>query len=123
MKKVLFVILAALIFAQCENEPETPIDTAQLDGKWELKEAFRNGDPTTTLSDLYFTFSDGNTLNTNMPTMEGSSEYEVEGMELEQEGNGFEQDYNIESLTADELILTTNIQDYDFRMVFTKATE
>ncbi|MEM1325487.1 MAG: lipocalin family protein [Bacteroidota bacterium] len=123
MKKVLFIALAALAFVQCESEPKEAVETAQLNGKWELKEASRNGDPTTTLSDLYFNFSEDGTLDTNMPTMEGSSEYEVEGMEIEQEGNGFEQDYVIESLTEDELILTTNIQNYDFRMVFNKAME
>lgn len=121
MKKVLFIALVALTFAQCENESKEAVETAQLNGTWELKEASRNGDPTTTLSDLFFIFSDDGTLETNMPTMEGSSEYEVEGMEIEQEGNGFEQDYMIESLTEDELILTTNIQNYDFRMVFSKA--
>lgn len=126
MKKVFLIAALALCFITCESEPASEaeeIDSAQLTGKWELVEASRNGDATSTLTDLYFEFGEAGTLSTNMPTMEGASTYEVDDNEIEQEGNGFEQDYTIESLTDQELILTTKIQNYDFRMVFAKAAE
>ena len=124
MKKVFMIAAVALLLVTCESEPEAAaIDSTQLTGKWELVEASRNGDATNTLADLYFEFDDAGSLNTNMPTMEGASKYELDDNEIEQEGNGFEQDYTIESLTEQELVLTTKIQDYDFRMVFAKITE
>lgn len=121
-KSLVFLILIAIITA-CDNDPKTEVDTAQLLGKWEVNAATRDGKETSTLDQLYFTFSEDNSMETNMPTLDQASTYELKGSEIQQNGNGVENSYTIESLNDAELILITTIRNTEFRMVLNKSDE
>jgi len=123
MKKSLVLLTLITIIAACNNDPKSDIDTNQLLGKWEVKAATRDGTATSTLDQLYFTFSEDGDMATNMPTLDRASTYTLKGSEIQQRGNGVENDYTIESLSDAELILITIIRDSEFRMILNKSIE
>ncbi|MEM8525224.1 MAG: lipocalin family protein [Bacteroidota bacterium] len=123
MKKGLFLLTLIAIITACDSDPKTEVDTNQLLGKWEVNAATRNGDKTSTLDQLYFTFAENGDMETNMPTLDRASTYELKGSTVQQRGNGVENDYTIESLSDSELILVTTIRNTEFRMVLNKSPE
>lgn len=116
---LLLITLGSVLFA-CKPEPKSEVDTSQLLGNWRLSEATKNGNPTVMLGELYFTFDENGGMDTNMPTADEKSEYTLSGSTIEQRGENTNNDYQIESLTDNELILTTKVQNLDFRLVLNK---
>ncbi|MEM6698205.1 MAG: lipocalin family protein [Bacteroidota bacterium] len=121
MKKNLVLLTLIAIITACGNDPKSEVDNNQLFGKWEVNTATRDGKETSTLDQLYFTFSEDGNMETNMPTLDRASTYELSGSEIQQNGNGVENNYTIESLSDSELILITTIRNTEFRMILNKA--
>lgn len=119
-KNLVFLTLIAIITA-CNNDSKSEVDTNLLLGKWEVKQATRDGKETSTLDQLYFTFSEDGSMETNMPTLDRVSTYELSGSAIQQNGNGVENNYTIESLSDAELILITTIRNTEFRMILNKS--
>ncbi|MEM0992498.1 MAG: hypothetical protein AAF847_01870 [Bacteroidota bacterium] len=119
---LLFLSFAGIILA-CGEDPKSEINTDLLTGKWELKKATKNGSPTVMLGDLYFDFDGAGQMETNMPTMDGASDYALNGTIIEQRNEQVENDYQIESLNDTALILSTQIQAIDFLLILGKSTE
>ncbi|MEL6718864.1 MAG: lipocalin family protein [Bacteroidota bacterium] len=116
-------MISISLLTACNTDPKTEVDTNQLLGKWEVNEATRDGKETSTLDQLYFTFSEDGNMETNMPTLDRVSTYALKGSEIQQRGSGIENDYIIESLSDDKLILVTNIRNTEFRMILNKSLE
>ncbi len=116
------VVLNILLIWSCTSEPKntTELEPGQVIGKWEVTEATRSGRPTGTLDDLYFEFLADGTMNTNLPTAEGSSEYQLNGNVLQQRGT-VDINYTIESLTESVMILKTELQNLEFRFSLAKT--
>ena len=116
-----FLVLIGLAVS-CAQE-EDPMQ-AMLVGKWQLREAFRGEQATESLADLYFSFSQGGKMETNLPLPEatGTSDYSVKKGVLTQKQGETELTYQIQSVTDSVLVLTTTLQDFPFRFVLTKET-
>ncbi|MEM9887548.1 MAG: lipocalin family protein [Bacteroidota bacterium] len=123
MRNLFLYLLISSTLLACGADPKSDIDANLLTGKWQLKEATKNGSPTVMLGDLYFDFDEAGKMQTNMPTMDGASEYELNGSTIEQRSDQVKNDYEIESLTATELILMTEIQGMAFRLSLNKSEE
>jgi hypothetical protein len=112
----LFLWLPLLLLAGCGDNPD--FDPAQLAGRWEIAEAYRNGELTTSLEDLFLDFDGQETLSTNLTSAEREFQYSVDGNQIYQSGGPMNVTYQIEELTEQRLILTTTLRNYDFRFVF-----
>lgn len=121
MKNLLALILMMGCMMACAGEPKATVNEADLVGRWVLKEAFRNEQPIETMSDLYFNFSAEGNMETNMPTAEGGSTYLLSGNKIEQRKNQVKLEYNIETLTPSSLILSTTIENFEFRFSMEKT--
>lgn len=114
------ITLTALLAGGCKSEPD---NTAQLlEGRWELVEATRDGQPSETLQDLYFEFLPGGQLNTNIAGGEETALYELDKKIIRQRQSRIEADYTIEEISAQTLVISANIRDYAFRFKLAKSS-
>ena len=116
------LIAAVFLFivAECGSEPKAEIETDKLVGRWEIELATRNGKPTGTLDQLFFVFSEDGNMETNLPTLEGESPYELEGNIIQQQGST-DITYTIEALNEGRLVLTTELQNFTFRFLLQRT--
>lgn len=123
MKKILLFLALGASLITCKNEPVETIDSQKIIGKWQISSATRNGDATKTLDNLYFSFFEDGKMETNLPTISGSSNYTLDGSTIEQRKDKQEVNYTIESVGDSTLVLNTKIRDFDFRLVLAKAMD
>lgn len=118
----LLLFATATALSSCKQEP----DPAQeyLTGRWEIREAFRNGKPTESLADLYFEFGNDGNMRTNLPVSEtpGNARYELHKNHIRQQQGEMGLEYTIESISDTSLVLTTTLRDFNFRFVLGKQT-
>ncbi|MEZ4983998.1 MAG: hypothetical protein R2795_02990 [Saprospiraceae bacterium] len=114
----LVLTLPVLVLSSCTDEDET---RSKLEGRWEVKEAFRNEKQTEMLQGLFFDFQPEGQLLSNLTGMEEKSTYALDGKFIQQRGGAIEADYKIETLEDTILVVTTTIRDKRFKMIFGKA--
>ncbi|NJL74993.1 MAG: hypothetical protein HC892_08135 [Saprospiraceae bacterium] len=121
MKNLPSLLLLLGYLVACTSEQKTDINTENLVGRWQLKQAFRNEQPIETMSDLYFSFTTEGNMETNMPTGEGAATYSVSGDKIEQRNDQSQLEYRIEELTETTLILNTQVENFRFRFAMEKT--
>ncbi len=114
-----FSIVASLVFQSCE-EPVKTFDTSLLSGKWLIVDARRNAKPTTTLNEAFFVFNSDSTMQTNFTGEELDGRYSIEGSVIQQDTED-NYTYTIQNLSKDTLILSTEIQKYNFELLLLNA--
>ena len=119
--RLLLLFVIPWSFYSCKKEIDP---TPQLVlGRWEIKEAYRNGRPTESLDDLFFEFKAEEKMATNLPVTEVPMEarYEVKKGKIEQAQGEITLVYQIESLTDSSMALITNFKGFDFRFVLGRS--
>jgi len=119
IKYTLLLFLSFLMFLSCDTEPKAPSTAELIEGKWAIQQGFRNGQRANSLEGLFFEFKPDNQMVSNMFGTEETSTYALNEMFLTQTGSQ-EIKYNINKLTEDQLILSTKIQGFDFRLILKK---
>jgi len=117
----LLLLLIPSFFFSCKKEIDP---TPQLVlGRWEIKEAYRNGKATESLADLFFEFKEGGKMATNLPVTEVPMEatYEVKKGKIEQTQGEINLAYQIETLNDTAMVLQTQFQGFDFRFILNKS--
>jgi hypothetical protein len=112
---ILFV-LSSCTSDTANNDKSPTVD--QLQGKWNLTSAMRDGGKTSSLEGTFMNFSDKK-MTCNFIGEEINSPFSFENDQLVQ-GN---QTYTIESFSPTEMIVGTTLMDFEFKLTFTKATE
>lgn len=116
----IIVLLLSIIFWSCESE-EPAFENNDLLGRWEIKEATRNGRSTESLDELFFEFfADGN-MTTNLGGFQESATYEIEDNVIMQRESQFDVDYTIKGISDTSLQLSTQLRDYYFKFNLLKA--
>lgn len=85
-------------------------------GRWDIRQGLRNGRATESLDQLFFVFYEEGRMQTNITGSPADANYELAEDQILQRGGPMEIDYTIQSLTDSLLILTTSINNYDFRL-------
>jgi hypothetical protein len=85
-------------------------------GKWHIQKAEKDGSPFSSLEGTVFEFGADGTMKTNVPQI-GNGTFHLDGSTLVQKNNATI-NYNIESLTTNELIVNTFLREIRFKMVF-----
>ena len=113
------VLLSSLLLSSC-NEDQAATEAALI-GRWDIQEAYRSGESTTTMMGMFFQFTKDGKLLTNIAGEEEEYVYEVDDQHILQSEGTIEADYAIEKLDNNQLILTTTLGNKPFRMILGKA--
>lgn len=116
--QTIFIVIV-LFFFGCNSDAKK-LDPSLLTGRWDVREALRNGQSTGTLDQLFFEFFEDGTMRTNLPNME-SANYVVVGNSIKQRESPIQADYTIETLNDSLLVLTTTISNYPFKFTMVRA--
>lgn len=120
---LLMGVLTSLTFA-CSSDGQMDEETRnQLVGKWEIKEAYRNGSLAESLEDLFFEFDENGQLSTNILGATTQTDYLFQGESIVQSAgdNGVEVSYDVENITDTSLVLTTVLRRYNFKFDLRKS--
>jgi hypothetical protein len=126
MTRILFLGLVVFLGLQaCQNDTaEANVQNLeeQLVGNWEIVEAIRNGQPTSTLNTLYMQFSKDGRLVSNLGGAREEATYELKGQTISQQGNRLSVDYTVESVNDSILVLKMTMRDTPFRFTFKRQS-
>lgn len=111
-----FLVVAFL--TGCQQEPKE--DPQDLVGYWEIQEAYRNGQQTESLDELFFEFFADGTMRTNISGVPTDATYEVKGNSVQQRESDMEVDYTIQEVSDSTLTLSTTIRNFNFRFALGK---
>lgn len=117
----LFFSLVSIGFNACKHEPK--IEQADLLGRWELQEGFRNEQKSEDLAGLFFEFFGDGKMLTNMSGTTAEAEYELKKQTLLQRGSDMDADYQIATLSDTSLVLETTLRETNFRFVLGKSIQ
>jgi hypothetical protein len=108
------ILLIVLLFLSCK-EDVTSNDTSII-GKWEVYDALRNNQPTSTLQNAYFEFVNDSIMKTNILGKEMESPYEFgpKKKSIRQYSIPL-MEFQIRDQTQDTIKLVAKIQDYSFQ--------
>ena len=122
MKKsnIITTILFILLIFACKSDSSKNMDY-DLNGRWLLYEAYRNGSLTNTLEDGYFMFQDG-FLETNIIGEVVEGEFALEGNQFRHQ-SAAPVLYTIREFSSDSLHLESKIQGFNFLFKLYKETE
>lgn len=113
-----FCLLILGLLTACQAEPQKEPDS--ITGYWEIKEAYRNGQQTESLDELFFEFFADGTMRTNISSFPANASYELKGNRIMQREGEMDIDYAIEQVSDSTLTLTTNIRNFNFRFDLVK---
>lgn len=111
------ITLFSLSFG-CSSDSKLDKDSKnKVIGKWEIKEAFRNGKLTKSLDNLYFEFYEDGQMRTNILGAGMQANYDFSNGKIKQAAGeeGIELEYLVETVTDTSLILSTVLRKYNFK--------
>ena len=111
---ILVGIMGCSIWQSCQETVE-PLDTSLLLGRWLVVGAERNANETKTLNEAYFEFSSDSTMQTNFTGQESTASFTTKGNWIKQI-SGEKLSFDILQLSADSLVITTKLMNYDFKL-------
>lgn len=115
------LILSFLFVLGCKSEPVN--NTDQLIGRWDIREAKRNGQATESLDQLYFEFFQDGNMKTNILGADEEATYELDNKTIRQRESQMPIDYTIESISDTSLIMNATINRFNFRFQLGKTVE
>ncbi len=112
--------MLATVFS-CHDDDATIATRQQLNGRWDLVEAYRNNQLTPSLENLYFEFSSGDSLRTNVNNGQAETVvYKLDDQQIIPQGSSLDAVYQIVSLSDSSLELSTYIRHLPFRFLLRK---
>lgn len=119
MKAISLAILLCLGVASCGSGEF--ISDKDIEGRWTLESAIRDGKATPALEGVYFEF-DGKEFETNFPVPGLGNGYVIEDQKIMLEGSTPLEMY-INTIENDRMILELSLRGANFRLVLNKETE
>lgn len=110
-----------LFLLGCKGESVS--NTDQLIGRWDIREARRNGQATESLDQLYFEFFQDGNMKTNILGADEEATYELDNKTIRQRESQMPIDYTIESISDTSLIMNATINRFNFRFQLGKTVE
>lgn len=121
---ILAMLLGSLLIYSCNTSETQALETSDVLGKWNLKEAYRGGKPTETLRGVYFEFMENGQAKTNF-NLEGQDKmltYEMKEGKILMKGDG-SLDIKAEKDLDGNLTFNTSLQNYKFKLILEPAGE
>jgi len=105
----------------CEGESVDNSDL--LIGRWDIREAKRNGQATESLDQLYFEFFQDGNMKTNILGADEDATYELKDNTIRQRESQMPIDYTVETISDTSLIMSATINRFNFRFQLGKTVE
>jgi len=115
------VFMMILLFVACKQDSAKEVEGTDLEGKWEVFEAYRGKKVTETLNGAYFIFKN-NELTVNITGKDVTAPYTITGTRIEHQTANKER-YEISGFVNNNMMLNTTLSDYDFRFNVKKVDE
>jgi len=116
----LFTVVLLTLLVGCKTDESAEV-SYELEGNWEIHEAFRNDEVTTTLEDGYFKFVDS-TMETNILGSPIVGSFSLEGSAFSH-NSSLPAKYSISKYSQNSMELETKIRGFEFLFKLTKATD
>ncbi|MEM8906969.1 MAG: hypothetical protein AAGD05_03910 [Bacteroidota bacterium] len=113
------ICLVSVLLTACTTDPVTEKNKALLLGRWEIKEAMRNGKLTEALDGIYFEFLPENQMvsNFNLSVEDRRGEFTLKKLILtEQNEIDRKRVFEIQQLDEQNLIFSTEYQEMRFKL-------
>lgn len=125
MNKLLSLSLFLLLLCSgCSVDTAEDKNKTLLWGRWDIKEAIRNGKVTEALEGIYFEFSPENKLvsNFNEPFEDRESQFSLKDMVITETSKANDKrTFVIETVDDEKLILATEVGTMNFKLWLTKT--
>lgn len=112
------LILISIVAVSCkpDKQPQEGTNVAQLNGKWQIAEAYRSGNKTNLLDNGYFEFTEDGFMLTNIYGDDAKRPFTFdEGIVVSNN-----EKFIVSKLTSDTLIIDAHLEKFDFKFVTTK---
>lgn len=119
-KFIVFILLIVFLMTSCKSD-NSIVDFTELNGRWNLYKAERNGNETSTLDKAFFEISTDK-FSHNLEGDSLSYNYTRENRMLKLE-DGMLRDLKIVSLLNDTLVASSEISKFNFKFIMTKNAE
>lgn len=118
---VLFIFLGFMVtgWSSCTDDAKDGLPT--LVGRWDIKEATRNGRATESLVDLYLVFTDEGKLETNISGTAAQGNYVYEEQLIKTTNLPLSMDYEVVTLTDSTLQLKSTFRNFRFDFSFRRT--
>ncbi len=118
--KVFFPALFLIMALACGNDSNANAESNLILGRWELKEAKRNGAITESLEGAYFDFKGEGKLRTNLLGHDEANTYEIKDGKLFQKGKQ-NITYDIDQLDDKNLVISMKMRGQTFNLTLAKG--
>lgn len=118
-----FSILSFCLFylLACATEPAGP-QPGELNGKWYITEAKRNGKMTQTFSNAYFIFHENGQLETNYTGEIVQTTYKLDGQSIVQ-GGDMPMNYTLSEWADSSVLMNFEMQQFKFEFLLKRESE
>ena len=110
-----------LVFAACQRDSKDTNYEELILGRWEIKEAIRNGRPTETLTGAFMEFFPKGRMISNVAGAPEESAYTIQGNVLSSKSERLPADYTIQYLGDSSMVLKFIVRDIPFQFSLIRA--
>jgi hypothetical protein len=120
--KGIFLLLLFSTLMACGNDSSED-QGPQLEGRWEIDRALRNGRPAESLAKLFFEFGKAASFTTNISGEVETGTYEVIEHEIATAGISLPMIYKVNTLTDSTLVMKSSLSRYRFEFFLRRAPD
>ncbi|MBK8490311.1 MAG: hypothetical protein IPL49_05220 [Saprospirales bacterium] len=110
-----------MVFAACQNDSKDTNYEELILGRWEIKEAQRNGRPTETLTGAFMEFLPKGRMISNVGGAPEESDYSVEGNVITSHSKRLPADFSIQYAGDSSLVLKFVMREIPFQFSLVRA--
>jgi len=112
-----------MVFMACKSDSKDTNYEEQILGRWEIREALRNGRPTETLTGAFMEFSPEGEMLTNFAGFQDKTTYAVEDNVISSHSERMPADFTIQYVGDSSLVLKFVLREIPFQFSMIKPPE
>lgn len=112
-----------LTFAACQSESKDTNYEEQILGRWEIREALRNGRPTETLTGAFMEFLPEGRMISNLGGEPEEADYSLSGVILSSKSERLPADYTIQYLGDSSMVLSFIAREIPFQFSLVRSSQ
>ncbi len=124
MKAILYtgvILIISMMVSSCMTDNTPPVVVESILGEWKVVDAYRNKRQTKLLNKAVVTITD-TTFMTDIPPNNGPVRYAYHANEISLL-NDSKISYKVHSLQNDTMVLLTELQDFEFKLILAKQID
>ena len=110
-----------MVLAACQSDSKDTNYEEQILGRWEIKEALRNGRPTETLTGTFMEFFPKGRMLSNIGGLQEESAFSIDGNVISSQSQRLPADYTIQYAGDSTLVLQFVLREVPFQLSLAKV--